>query len=451
MDRGLKKPAPPPKTFGEAAAAISASRLVELLTIVPKNSLRGTYFPWDEIRFRTPPAGLTPLEHWQALKFYRTRDYRELPLKDKKGRSFQYLIPEHISEALHQLDMKAGGVIDTAPLSFTEEGRDQYLVTSLMEEAITSSQLEGAAATRLVAREMLRTERRPRDIGERMILNNFLTMQRIRELRHERLTPDLILEIHRRVTDGTLSDPDAAGRFRRPEESVDVSDDYGEIYHVPPVAAELPARLDNMLAFANGETPEHFFHPILRAIVLHFWLAYDHPFVDGNGRTARALFYWSMLRSGYWLFEYLSISHIILKSPAQYARAFLYTEGDDNDLTYFFDYHVRVLQRAIAALHDYIARKRAEDQRIQLLLKSASDLNFRQRSVLHHALNNPDQHYTVGAHRFSHNISLQTARTDLQRLEKLGLFRSFRRGNAQVFVAVENLEAKMGDLVSSGQ
>jgi len=446
MDRGLKKPASPPKFSGENTASLSANRLVEMLHLVPRNSLRGSYLPWDEVRYRPAPEGLSVVEYWLALKFHRLSGYRELPLKDKKDDFFRYNVPEHIMEALHELDMKAGGVIDTAPLSFTEEGRNQYLVTSLMEEAITSSQLEGAASTRLVAREMLRTERKPQDTGERMILNNFLTMQRIRELRNEPLTSDLIFEIHRRVTDGTLKSPDAAGRFRCADEPVDVSDDYGEVYHIPPPAEELPARLERMLAFANGDTPDHFFHPILRAIALHFWLAYDHPFVDGNGRTARALFYWSMLRANYWLVEYVSISQIILKQPAQYGRAFLYTEGDDNDLTYFLDYHIRVLQRAISALHDYVARKRAEDERIRLLLKNAAALNFRQRSVLQHALNNPGQHYTVEAHRFSQNVSLQTARTDLQKLEALGLFRSFRRGNAQVFVALENLEAKMRSL-----
>ena len=65
-----------------------------------------------------------------------------------------------------------------------------------------------------------------------------------------------------------------------------------------------------------------FLHPVIRSILLHFWVAYDHPFVDGNGRNARALFYWSMLRHGFWLAEFFSISHEILKAPRKYYRAF---------------------------------------------------------------------------------------------------------------------------------
>ena len=71
--------------------------------------------------------------------------------------------------------------------------------------------------------------------------------------------------------------------------------------------------------FANeDEDGEPFIHPVVRAILLHFWLAYDHPFEDGNGRTARILFFWLMQQRGYWLIEYLPISPIIRKAPAKY-------------------------------------------------------------------------------------------------------------------------------------
>ena len=67
----------------------------------------------------------------------------------------------------------------------------------------------------------------------------------------------------------------------------------------------------------------------------HHRLAWVHPFVDGNGRTARALFYWSMLKSGYWLSEYVSISSVLKKSQSAYVRAYLHSESDGSDMTYF--------------------------------------------------------------------------------------------------------------------
>ena len=168
------------------------------------------------------------------------------------------------------------------------ETKDRYYVRSLIEEATTSSQLEGAATTRRVAKEMIRSGRKPGNRSEKMILNNYLTMQRIGEIRDEPLTPALVFQIHRLVTDGTLDDATATGRFRRDDEHVVVGDDYGEVYHEPPPASQLEERLVLMCDFANGTTPGEFVHPAIRSIILHFWLAYDHPFLDGNGRTARA-------------------------------------------------------------------------------------------------------------------------------------------------------------------
>ena len=76
-----------------------------------------------------------------------------------------------------------------------------------------------------------------------------------------------------------------------------------------------------------------------------------------------------MLREGYWLFEYVSISSLLRKAPAQYSRAFLYTETDDNDLTYFIHAQPDVMQRALKALDNYLARKTREIKQTELQIK----------------------------------------------------------------------------------
>ena len=136
--------------------------------------------------------------------------------------------------------------------------------------------------------------------------------------------------------------------------------------------------MQRLCAFAN-QTDGAFVHPVIRSIILHFMLAYDHPFVDGNGRTARALFYWSMRRHSYWMAEFISISHIVLKAPAKYGYAFLFTETDEGDLTYFILYHLKIITRALESLHEYIARKAAELERLELELRGIESLNGTQR------------------------------------------------------------------------
>ncbi|HTA29971.1 MAG TPA: Fic family protein [Candidatus Cybelea sp.] len=371
---------------------------------------------------------------------------KSIPLKDKEGNPFRFCTPELVQQELHAIDVGAGRSIGIPEPIANPQTRDRYLIRSLMEEAITSSQLEGAVTTREVAKEMIRSGRPPRDTSEQMIRNNFLTMQRITEWKEEPLSPKMIFDIHRMVTEKTLEDPTAAGRLRRAEEKRVVGDEVGEVYHEPPPAGELEGRLNAMCDFANAKTPGFFVHPALRAIMLHFWLAYDHPFVDGNGRTARALFYWSMLRSGYWLFEFISISNILRKAPVKYARSFLYTETDDNDLTYFIIAQTKVIRRAIDDLHAYIDRKTAEVREMESHLRALDLFNHRQVELIHHALKHPFQQYSIAGHQKSQNVVYQTARTDLLDLRKRGVLDWKKRGRQMVFAAPGDLVQRLREL-----
>jgi Fic family protein len=347
-----------------------------------------------------------------------------------------------VLERLSRIDREASGQIALPEQVTSRETRDRYIVNSLIEEAITSSQLEGAATTREVAKEMLRTGRNPVNRSERMILNNFQAIQYIREIKGESLTPALVIDLHRRITAGTLAP--ASDYFRKPGDGIGVYDnDTSQLLHRPPPAEEIPARLEALCRFANEGVSKGYLHPVLKAIILHFWLAYDHPFVDGNGRTARALFYWSMISQGYWLFEYVSISSILRKAPARYARAFLYTETDDNDLTYFLLAQLRVVEEAIAALHQYLQRKVQEVKTATALIKHREEFNHRQVALLSHALRHPGTVYTVESHRNSHNVSYQTARTDLLELAKKHLLKKGKRGKAFVFFAEFDLEGRL--------
>ena len=256
----------------------------------------------------------------------------------------------------------------------------------------------------------------------------------------------LVFEIQRKITEDTLDDPTGAGRFRRPDERVVVESTYGVVFHDPPHANELDERMEALCAFANdgddaGDGP--FIHPVIRSMILHFQLAYDHPFLDGNGRTARALFYWSMLKHGYELFEFVSISQAILKSSIQYGRAFLETETDGGDLTYFLIYHAEIVNRAIRELNQYVERRTAELRNLEEELRGLADLNNRQRDLISHALRHPGYEYTVASHRASHNVSRQTSDNDLRELVRLGLLRETRLGKAKRLTAAPDLERRL--------
>lgn len=374
----------------------------------------------------------------------RQTGYRKTPLQDLKERNFQFTVPDVVTDLLHQIDRGGGTFVEIPEQVTNTEQRDRYVVRSLMEEAITSSQLEGAATTRDVAKKMLAEGRKPRDHSERMIVNNYVTMQRIMELKDKPLTPEMVFEVHREISEGALDTADGAGRFRRAEEDIKVSDEIeGTVFHTPPPAAELPARLQAMCDFANAKTPEFFVHPVIRGIILHFWLAYDHPFVDGNGRTARALFYWQMLHSGYWLFEFISISQFLRKAPVQYGTAFLHTETDENDLTYFIIHQAEIIRRALKELHDYVARKSSETRACLDALQKHPDINHRQQAVISHALRHPNFTYNIAGHGTRQAVSYATARADLMGLADMGFLEQRKVSRTFVFVAPKDLESRL--------
>lgn len=405
----------------------------------------GKYLHWDELRHRPPVHGLTHESWWSLIKLARRQVARALPLRDEDGQPFTFAMTDEILRLVHEVDRDASGRIELPEDVTNQATRDRYVVNSLIEEAFRSSQLEGASTTRQVAKEMIRTKREPRTISEKMILNNFHAMEWVRDHQTEPLSVAALFELHSIVTEDTLEIADGAGRFRNADEEIHVVEPRdGEVVHRPPSARLLPARMEALCSFANAPTTtEPFVHPVLRAILVHFWLAYDHPFVDGNGRAARALFYWSMLKQGYWLTEFISISRAIKQSRTQYDLAFVYTETDQNDATYFLLNQLRVLRSAIDELFAYLKKKAQEVRDVERTLEGRDDLNNRQLALLSYVLRHPDARITIEGHQTSHRVVYQTARTDLLGLVERGYLAQSKIGKKLHFTPARGIHRKL--------
>lgn len=442
----MKIPANPPPVHEILADIKDPKRLLKILTTYASNIAAQPYHPWDKLRNLKTPADLTHHEWWAAIKISRAGMQRRLPLVDKEGKPFTYAVTDEILKGIEEVNRDASGQITISEQVTNPATRDRYLVNSLMEEAITSSQLEGATTTRKDAKEMIRTGRKPRTRDEQMILNNYLAMKRIREVKSAPLTIDLILEIHQILTEDAMDNPDASGRFQRPdEERIGVYDQQtDELLHAPPPADQLPERVQRLCDFANGTLDDAYVPPVLRALIVHFMLAYEHPFEDGNGRTARALFYWAMLNQKYWLVEFISISKILKNAPAKYGRSFLYSEQDDNDLTYFLTYQLNVTQRAISELHKYLKQEMQELHSLQQSLANMpGEFNHRQLAILEKAIKDPRSHFTVMSHGTSHNVVRETARKDLLQLQERGLLIRRKMGREYTWLPEADMISKL--------
>lgn len=406
------------------------------------------YLHWDKLRRLEPPAGLSSAQWWLRLKLGRASEMRRFPLRDLNGHPFGFTLPDSVLRYLHRIDQRGGGEVAMDEVVLSEEqAGERFLVNSLIEEAIRSSQLEGATTSRRVAKELLRSGREPRNRSERMIANNYRALQFMRDEMDCPLTPDAVVDLQRILTEGTLDDPDGSGRLQQPGEervAVYAHDDDRLPIHRPPPAEELPRRLELLCNFANEAVDgKQFVHPVVRAILLHFWLAYDHPFIDGNGRTARILFFWCMRRRGYWLAEYLPISKFIRRAPSRYATAFLESETDDGDTTYFLIHQLKVIDQAIDDVYAYVQRKTAEVRDVRVLLHGDGDLNGRQLALLTDAVSRPEAAYSFDSHARSHRVTHETARGDLGRLADRGLLFRRRRGRKHLFEPAPDLVERL--------
>jgi Fic family protein len=384
------------------------------------------YLHWEELKRRDIPVD--PLYVWILMKTFRERDMKYVSFDDLQ---LKYNLLDDFLENLHFLDRSAAEIISSGLDSLSQD-RNQFITNSLMEEAIASSQIEGAAVTRTIAKKMLREKRKPTTKDERMILNNYITMKRIARIKGEELTPELILEIHKTITRDTLEDPGDEGRFRDNNE-IRVFDMRGNVLHTPPDFASVKGLIEKFCAFANNDGGQ-FVHPVIKGIILHFLIGYIHPFNDGNGRTARSIFYWYMLRKDYWLFEYMAVSRAIKDTKGQYNFAYQYTESDENDLTYFIRYNLTAVKAAVDNVQKYIEKKQSESKQALTIFQKNEGLSLRQAEIVKSLIKNPNKPITIKEIVETYHVAYGTARSDLLHLEELGYLTKQKSGKEYIFI-----------------
>lgn len=406
----------------EKAPSISQEDLLSAMLLTPNdkvqevvNKVNETFEYWDTIKYKRCPEGCTPQQLWTYVKAARVKS--RMSVWGKYG--ITLTLTNQMQRMCHEIDMNWGGSWGTDSI-IGDGNKEQYLVGSLMEEAIYSSQMEGAATTRKVAKEMLRKKMTPKDKSQQMIANNYQTIQFIVSHKDALLTPELLLQIHQLMTEHTMQNPQEAGCFRSNNDVVVENGITHETVHIPPTYEEIPNFVEDLCRFFNEQDAPQFIHPIIRGIIIHFMVAYVHPFADGNGRTARALFYWYMLKQGYWLTEYLSISRVIAKSKKSYEKAFLYTEADGMDMGYFVAYNMRVLQQSFKQLQDYIKRKQEEKRAANSFLR-IGNINARQAQIIKMFADDSNLVVTIADLQAKFLVSPTTAKADVVGLMNMGL------------------------------
>jgi Fic family protein len=433
IDRPDKNKIDPDK----ARQAITSPHFFDLFA---QTSNSNHYYTWEKFKRRLPQPRIKNChleEVWFAITLLRkSLSFKTIVRNEKKQPYFLYKLTKG-ERILHNLDLLAGRQIFSSDANFNFNLRSALKRSSLMEEAIASAILEGAHTTRKAAKKMLIENNKPRNKSEVMILNNYITMSLIEtEYQYQAMDVKLLSRLHLLLT---KNDPDIdknkRGQYRTDADNIAIGDYHGALAYIPPKAAFLQKEVKRFLSYLNDqdEDKNNYLHPVIKAIIIHFWTAILHPFVDGNGRLARCLFYWYLLKNGYQAIAYIPISTAILKSPVQYANAYLQSEQDGLNMTYFYDYHLDKIQVAINNFNQYLQTKINSINPWEQKLKHKGFTNHRHIQVLAYLLSSKAAYITRKSYMNITGVERITTAKDLKILVGQKWLRPIKEGRTIVY------------------
>ena len=386
------------------------------------------YYTREEIGYRVP-AEVKLDDFWPALVRFRQAKGELLPFRDQQGQPFWFVLTPELQKMLHQVDFRGR---DSLYKIVQDEIQAELVQEALIEEALFSSVIEGAFSTLARARELIVEGKRPRDASDQMVANNARVMRFVLERRDAPCSIELMHEVQRLVTEKTLEDPRNAGRFR--EDLVYIYNAQGEaVYTAPPADTVLPS-MQALADWINRAEGRPFIHPILSASILHTYFVYVHPYMDGNGRTARSLFYWYLLKQGYEFFRYFSISSIIQETRARYYKALKDMEDHGADLTYVLLYMTEAVVKAIEVVLQRITERWRRDLLFSAIRQRQISLNKRHTTFLRSLTVSKDKRGTIARYQRDFQVVYETARRDLGFLESAGILAKRKEGRRFVYL-----------------
>lgn len=390
------------------------------------------YLTKEEAAYRAPND--SPLEeYWARIVQIRQQRATPMPFKDQQGKKFWYVLTARLQKNLHQIDSLGR---DSIYQLIKEDIEKELIQDSLMEEAVFSSAIEGAFSTVKRLKELVQHKQSPQDINDQMVLNNYEAMQFILKEKHQDMSIDLMLELQKIVTQNTLDDDDAAyaGQFR--DDWVYVKDKHDRIIYTPPHADEVVPSMEKLIEWVNQKDHEDFIHPIVKAAFVHLYFVHIHPFFDGNGRTARALFYFDLIKNDYEFFKYFSISAAVQKSKGKYYKAICHSEIHEGDFTYFLLYMTETILESIHLVQERIGHHYQKEYVLDYLNRKQILLNPRQQKFINKFLVIDKRVITLKKYQAWFKTAYETARRDLEDLHQKGIL--LRRKQARSFVYTPN-------------
>jgi len=415
------------------SAKIIAIIITKVLAMAAKNDFeflnsevwlkytQARYVPLKDIKWRLEKLGIDKTS-WPRLQetIERYRKVGAIPFSLKSiGENFWYFPSDSIIQKIHTIESLGNKLFDK--IEYQKTFKEEFLVNAAVEEAITSAIYEGANSTRSKAKALIASGDQPKNKDEWMLINNYQVMLWIKKNEHLEVSKNLILKLHEIVTKNTLEGDDAnyCGKFRDDVVYVGKKHEGIKFELIDDAVSEV---------IETVFTHPRFLHGLIRGILLHYFIAYIHPFFDGNGRTARTLFYFKAMKHNLKFVELLSVSAHLKEHGKKYENSFDLVKENDNDITYFIDF---CLDSLVAAL------KKVEEKVEYLIdigiLKDVYSLSYGQVSLLQKMALNKHCAISIEQHAEALGKSREISRRELKNLLKIGFLQEVKKGKKFVY------------------
>ena len=389
------------------------------------HSFINRYLTKKEIMYRIPSSENID-DFWSKLIDYRKSFKIDLPLLDQDNNNFWFIINDSIKDNIRNIDNMATQDLFT---SIPENIENAIIADALIDEAFNSSVIEGAFSTKKRTKEMIEKKIKPTDKSEQMIVNNHQALEFILENKHYPLDENIILCIYNILTNGTLDEDDIIEKYRRGAVYVWDSVSQTTIYTAPPYT-EVQSLMNSLIEFINTNND---IHPIVKACIIHFYFVYIHPFFDGNGRTARAISYMYLLQNGYDFFKFFSISSVVREEKKKYYKSIKDVEDYSSDLTYFISYYTEMILHSIKNILDRFKKEFGYRIIRTNLERKGIILSERQSKALEYYIKGQKNFTTIDEYEKKYKVAYETARTDLNQFEFLGIFEKSKIGKKFIY------------------
>ena len=387
-----------------------------------------TYQTKNELKYRIQaPDSIQDV--WPQIKEYRYSRGVKTALKDQKDNYFWYYLPRSTKAKLNYIDKIAAFDLFQ---NIKSSDKKTVLLDALIDEGFSSSVIEGAFSTKKIAKEMYQKKIAPKNKSEKMILNNINAMDYILENLSYPLNEEMLLNIYRILTENTLEEGEQVDKYRDSQVYV-IDPNSTQAAYVPPPHTQVQALMDSLMEFISS--PDDL-HPVVKACIIHFYFVYIHPFFDGNGRTARAISYMYLLQKGYDFFKFFSVSSVVGQQRSKYYKALKDTEDFDSDLSYFISFYVEMIEKSIDQTLDRAKRESGYQLLLTHLNKTGIILSKRHEKALKIYLKADKNYTTIEEYSKKLKVVYETARTDLNQLTDLGLFKKSQLGKQFIYTII---------------